>query len=173
MSDLQPPAQHASSENQLSSYAELTKQEKYSRYEHINLDDRTNYFRVSCRPITKKAEDDMEMISDIITWGEEHRYEKRNGAYLCSQCNRHLFDSCDKWDGPCVWPSFRKPFQEDSISTTEVFPYNNYTVVVKEVYCGGCDLFIGHQFEDGVDKGDRYHCFNVKLLECVIHSPSQ
>jgi len=37
-----------------------------------------------------------------------------------------------------------------------VKPYNNYSVTVKEVYCGNCDLFIGHQFEDAKDKGDKH-----------------
>lgn len=55
-----------------------------------------------------------------------------------------------------MWPSFRKPASATSLSTTEVSPYNNYTCVVKEVYCGQCELFIGHQFEDGVSKGDTH-----------------
>ena len=32
--------------------------------------------------------------------------------------------------------------------------YNNYTCTVKEAYCGKCDLFLGHMFEDAVEKGD-------------------
>ena len=36
----------------------------------MKLDDRSAFFSVSCRPITKAAEDDMEMLSDLVTWGE-------------------------------------------------------------------------------------------------------
>ena len=69
---------------------------------------------------------------------------------------RKLYSSRDKWKGPCVWPSFRETSKEDAATTREVFPYNSYTCVVKEVYCGGCQLFIGHQFEDGIEKGDNH-----------------
>ena len=100
--------------------------------------------------------DDMELISDIINWGEEFRYHFEYGIYKCSRCQKSLFSSNDKYNGPCVWPSFRKSLHIDSISTTEVFPYNNYLVCVKEVYCGDCDLFIGHQFEDAKAKGDTH-----------------
>jgi peptide methionine sulfoxide reductase MsrB len=34
--------------------------------------------------------------------------------------------------------------------------YNKYSCQVFEVHCGKCDLFIGHQFEDGKEKGDSH-----------------
>ena len=36
------------------------------QYARIDLEDREAYFRVSCKPICKRAEDDMEMISDVV-----------------------------------------------------------------------------------------------------------
>lgn len=153
---LLPPASQATTPNQLASLAELPRNKKYALYETISDDCRENYFAVSCRPITKKAEDDMELLSDIIHWGEQFRFHFQSGIYTCARCHLGLYSSKDKWPGPCVWPSFRKPLEGLSISTTEVFPYNKYTVTVKEVYCSGCDLFVGHQFEDGVMKGDSH-----------------
>lgn len=159
----------------------------------------------------------MELVSDIVTWGELYLHHSEEGAYCCSRCDRPLYHSKNKWKGPCVWPSFRRPMmllstrdrsssgiasqlsssnaediridakcaeeeevevlagiklggggggeggneaekeegvEEEAISATVVWPYNKYEVTVKEVYCGGCDLFIGHQFEDGRAKGD-------------------
>lgn len=150
------PSSKAITIDQKESLAELSKLRKYRFYEDITVDDRSNYFKISCRPITKAAEDDMELISDIVTWGEMYLSNWEVGVYKCARCSRELYRSYDKWSGPCVWPSFRRPVSPEAISTNRVFPYNNYKVCVKEVYCGGCDLFLGHQFEDGKEKGDNH-----------------
>ena len=141
---------------QRQSLAELPRRKKYALYESVSLEDRSVFHKVSCRPITKAAEDDMELLSDIVTWGELYLHEWRKGSYCCSRCFRVLYLSSDKWRGPCVWPSFRRPANENALSTTIVYPYNNYTCEVREVYCGGCDLFLGHQFEDAVRHGDTH-----------------
>ena len=152
------PCLRASNDSQLNSLAEkYGKHKRYSLYEDITTDNLTNYHLISCRPITKKAEDDMELVSDVITWGELYLNHWNKGIYKCSRCNNKLYNSDDKWLGPCKWPSFRKPFNNESISITLVYPYNNYKVKVAEVYCKLCDLFIGHQFEDGKEKGDNHY----------------
>lgn len=150
------PAEIAVTEDQRKSISELSLIRRYSLFESVTEDDRENYFKTSCRPITKKAENDMELLSDIVTWGEKYLHHWDIGIYKCSRCLTPLYSSKDKYVGPCVWPSFRKPVELDSLSTTEVIGYNNYKVTVKEVYCGKCDLFIGHQFADAKEKGDTY-----------------
>lgn len=148
---------YAETVEQLRSIAEYPLNKRYSYYEDITIDNRRNYHLISCRPITKRAEDDMELVSDIVTWGEMYLNNWEHGIYRCSKCFNPLYSSNDKWKGPCVWPSFRKPINSsDAISTTIVYPYNNYKVTVKEVYCKSCNLFLGHQFEDGIEKGDRH-----------------
>ena len=44
---------------------------KHALYESCSLENRSVFFAVSCRPITKAAEDDMEMLSDLVTWVSE------------------------------------------------------------------------------------------------------
>lgn len=127
---------------------------KYAYYEEVTLNNRENYFRVSDRPITKLIEDDMELLSDIVTWGELYLHCWDKGMYVCARCSHPLYSSVDKWKGPCVWPSFRTGANDDSLSADVVHNYNSYVCTVKEVYCSKCDLFIGHQFEDAIDKGD-------------------
>ena len=127
---------------------------KYARYFHLSLVHRDPYFAVSCRPITAKAEDDMEMLSDLVTCGEQHTHNFAPGRYVCARCSLPLYDSADKWKGPCVWPSFRRSTHHCCCS--DVTGYNNYTCRVSEIYCAGCDLFVGHRFEDGRQKGDTH-----------------
>jgi len=156
------PCVDAVTELQKASIAELHQRKKYALYESITLEKRANYFRISTYPITKKAEDDMELISDIVSWGEMYRHIYDIGSYHCARCDNLLYSSEDKWDGPCVWPSFRQAAcvvgDNDNISLLSevVFPYNKYTVEVRELYCGRCKLFIGHSFEDGRTKGDKH-----------------
>jgi peptide-methionine (R)-S-oxide reductase len=151
-----PPADTAVSVQQLNSLAELPKKKKYALYESVTSESCGTYHQVSCRPITKIAENDMELLSDIVTWGEAYLHHWEEGVYSCSRCHNPLYSSEDKYRGPCVWPSFRRAISEQATSTTEVYPYNGYTVTVKEVYCGRCSLFIGHQFEDAKLKGDSH-----------------
>ena len=148
-----------------------------------------------------KHEDRIEELSFQAGGGkEEFRYFWGAGTYHCARCALPLYSSKAKWNGPCVWPSFRAavvelpgghedkqlvvpnsdpdidgdaasentksinskatPTSSDSVTlslrTKEVFNYNNYTCRVFEVYCGGCQLFVGHKFEDGAQKGDSH-----------------
>ena len=155
------PYKVAETKSQKDSLAELPLAKKYALYEEISEENLHNYHRISCRPITVTAENDMELVSDIVTWGERYRHHWESGIYHCSRCLAPLYSSEDKWNGPCVWPSFRKPVTNDSnesyTANALVYPYNSYTTtVVKEVYCGKCDLFIGHCFDDGKVKGDSH-----------------
>mmetsp|Transcript_68929 Transcript_68929/g.129486 ORF Transcript_68929/g.129486 Transcript_68929/m.129486 type:complete len:284 (+) Transcript_68929:71-922(+) len=193
------PAVHASNVSQLSSLPhKLAKRpnELHALYSELTLEDRSVYFAVSCRPVTKTAENDLEMLSDLVTWGERFLQCWTPGIYVCGRCKRPLYKSSDKWSGPCVWPSFRKSISDgdengdengddngedgdngDRISTrngdgqrqseglvdkakavSETFleDYNGYACAVAEVYCGGCDLFLGHKFQDARAKGDDH-----------------
>eukprot|EP01035_Chromulina_nebulosa_P039024 gene39024-52725_t len=128
---LSPPAVIANNQSQKSSLSLLSRKSKYAlyeklisassstRYEEIDLE---IYHRVSCRPIIKCAEDDMELLSDLITWGEFYLNTWRAGVYVCSKCSHPLYSSRDKYHGPCVWPSFRQPLSEHALSLTTVYP---------------------------------------------------
>lgn len=150
---MRTPSVEATNESQKNSLAEKFK--KYAIYERSE-GSHDVYHKISCRPITKNAENDMEVFSDIWTWSEKFLDHWEEGEYNCSRCKNALFSSTDKWKGPCVWPSFRRPIDEDNVDLSEVADYNGYTCKVVEVYCKKCDLFVGHGFEDGVAKGDNH-----------------
>ena len=131
------------------SLSELPREKRYALYNEVNLENRSVYHRVSCRPITKAAEDDMELLSDIVTWGEQYLRHSERGFYACSQCRHVLYSSEDKFEGPCRWPSFRKCASSESLLTDAISDYNGYTVDVNVLYCSKCSLFVGHSFRDG------------------------
>ncbi|KAH8055384.1 peptide-methionine (R)-S-oxide reductase [Aureococcus anophagefferens] len=76
-------------------------------------------------------------------------------VYACARCERPLYASDDKWSGPCLWPSWRRDLP-GAARHAPVEGYNGYVVDVHELYCGGCDLFLGHAFADARDKGDAH-----------------
>jgi len=97
----------------------------------------------------------MEFVSAGVTGGVEHLLDHwEKGHYACARCDRPLYSSATKWKGPCPWPSFRQALASDSLEEVKCTAYNGYTCDVREVYCGGCELFLGHMFEDAVAKGD-------------------
>lgn len=140
---------------QRNSLAEKCDLVRLARYETVSLGRREAYFDVSCRPITVKAEDDMELLSDLSTWGERFLDFWDRGVYACARCERPLYASDDKWSGPCLWPSWRRDLP-GAARHAPVQGYNGYVVDVHELYCGGCDLFLGHAFADARDKGDAH-----------------
>ena len=39
----------------------------------------------------------MELLSDIVTWGELYLDNWKQGSYFCSKCGNLLYNSEDKW----------------------------------------------------------------------------
>eukprot|EP00051_Salpingoeca_urceolata_P006283 m.83300 g.83300 ORF g.83300 m.83300 type:complete len:165 (-) comp14761_c2_seq9:115-609(-) len=151
---------------------ELPAREKFKLLAETSLEDREPFFGLNECPITPETEKLMEEVSGVAS--EEHlKDEWAAGEYQCARCQRPLYPSTSKFKGPCVWPSFRQPCSGDSLHEIEVTEYNGYECAVREIYCGGCKLFLGHMFEDGAVKGDSHpdahwrHCVLTLSLEFV------
>lgn len=72
------------------------------------------YFATSTFPLDPAQEDFLEELSaDAGGGNEQFRHCWDRGTYVCSRCARPLYSSEDKWDGPCVWPSFRRGVVDD------------------------------------------------------------
>eukprot|EP00045_Choanoeca_perplexa_P016945 m.235666 g.235666 ORF g.235666 m.235666 type:complete len:187 (-) comp17407_c0_seq5:487-1047(-) len=165
------PLGHKSEAEQVVWACRLPKQASTAKRAEIkaktSLENRQAYFDLCSYPITKEIEDAMEQMSLVVTKEHYGNSHTSTGSFSCARCQALLYDSSAKFNGPCIWPSFRAGAQHDStLCFNRVETYNNYTCPVFEIYCDGCKLFLGHRFEDGRSQGDEH--VDARWRHCVL-----
>jgi peptide-methionine (R)-S-oxide reductase len=94
-------------------------------------------------------------FSGVLT--ENHE----TGDYHCAGCGALLFNSGDKFDSGCGWPSFMIPADSTSIAEHED---NSYGMRRIEVTCARCGGHLGHVFPDGPRPTGLRYCINSASL---------
>jgi peptide-methionine (R)-S-oxide reductase len=87
-----------------------------------------------------------------------------DGQYYCSNCSNLLFNSADKFDAGCGWPSFSATAATESV-TTNVDPGNMFIPDRIEVKCANCGAHLGHVFDDGPKPSGLRYCMNSVALD--------
>ena len=80
----------------------------------------------------------------------------QNGTYSCKGCGQKLFNSINKFQNSCGWPSF----DESIKGSIKYIEDNSHGMYRTEIVCSKCGGHQGHIFNDGPTKTGKRYCVN-------------
>lgn len=84
-----------------------------------------------------------------------------SGEYQCAACKSKLFESNQKFESNCGWPSF-----DDAIEgTIEYVQDRTFGMLRTEILCANCGSHLGHVFDDGPTPTGQRFCVNSASID--------
>tara|TARA_B110000046_G_scaffold8273_1_gene8416 strand:- start:18315 stop:18701 length:387 start_codon:yes stop_codon:yes gene_type:complete len=104
----------------------------------------------------------------IVNKGTEHPFSgdynsfKAMGFFVCRRCEHPLYESDNKFDSGCGWPSFDDDFQGNVKRIPDV---DGMRI---EIVCSNCEGHLGHVFEgERLTSKNVRHCVNSLSIRFI------
>ena len=85
------------------------------------------------------------------------------GTYCCGACGEPLFESTNKFDAHCGWPSF----DESIKGKVSYIKDNTHGMIRVEILCANCGGHLGHAFNDGPTPTGIRYCVNSLSVDFI------